>query len=66
MKKAKAIAGDKPSTFLKAGYKVVHYSAGSLLLQKGADLRLFHLTEFQDGTDPVHGTIVVSFVAKVP
>ena len=51
MKKAKAIAGDKPSTFLKAGYKVVHYSAGSLLLQKGADLRLFHLTEFQDGTD---------------
>ena len=35
MKKAKAIAGDKPSTFLKAGYKVVHYSAGSLYAAEG-------------------------------
>ena len=66
MKKAKVVLSDKPSAFLAAGYKIVQFSNGSLLLRKGTDLRLFHLTEHRDGSDPVHGNLVVSFVAKVP
>ena len=68
MKKAKkkVIPGDKPSAFLAAGYKVVDYSDGTLLLQKGDDLRLFKLTISRDGSDPVHGSVNVSFAAKVP
>jgi len=66
MKKAKVVLSDKPSAFLAAGYEIVQFSNGSLLLRKGTDLRLFHLTEYRDGSDPVHGSLVVSFVAKVP
>jgi hypothetical protein len=61
--KTKAPASDKPSAFLAAGYKVDEYSNGTLLLQKGADLRL---TKHRDGADPVHGNVVISFAAKVP
>jgi hypothetical protein len=64
--KKKVISSDKPSDFLAAGYTVVAYTNGSLLLQKGADLRLFSLTTHREGTDPVHGTITVSFAGKVP
>jgi hypothetical protein len=64
--KTKAPASDKPSAFLAAGYKVDEYSNGTLLLQKGADLRLFNLTKHRDGADPVHGNVVISFAAKVP
>ena len=60
------VSGDKPSAFLNAGYKVVSFSNGSLVLQKGSDLRLFHLAEYRDGSDPVHGNLVVTFAAKVP
>jgi hypothetical protein len=67
MKKAKkVVASDKPSAFLAAGYKVVEFSNGSLLLQRGSDLRLFRFTEYRSGSDPVHGSLIVSFVAKVP
>jgi hypothetical protein len=68
MKKAKkkTLTSDKPSDFLAADYKVVAYTNGSLLLQKGADLRLFNLTIHREGTDPVHGIITVSFAGKVP
>ncbi|MEA2951984.1 MAG: hypothetical protein QOF19_3098 [Alphaproteobacteria bacterium] len=65
-KKTKTVSNDKPSAFLAAGYKVVQFSNGSLLLQRGNDLRLFHFSEHRDGGDPVHGTLAVSFVAKVP
>ena len=65
-KKAKSIVSDKPSDFLAAGYQVVHFSDGALLLQKGADLRLFHLTVYREGGDPVHGRVSVSFAGKVP
>ena len=64
--KKKAIAADRPSAFLAAGYKVVDYSDGTLLLQKDGDLRLFKLTISRDGSDPVHGSVNVSFAAKVP
>jgi len=55
----------KPTT-PGAGYKVVSFSNGSLVPQKGSDLRLFHLAEYRDGSDPVHGNLVVTFAAKVP
>ena len=69
MKKArvsKIPSSGKPSDYLAAGYKIVHYSDGALLLQKRADLRLFHLTTHREGGDPVHGQVLVSFVGKVP
>jgi hypothetical protein len=64
--KTQAPASGKPSAFLAAGYKVVEYSNGTLLLQRGADLRLFELTKHREGGDPVHGAIIISFAAKVP
>jgi len=70
MKKRKAaksvLSSDKPSDYLGAGYQIVSYANGSLLLRKGTDMRLFHFAEYRDGSDPVHGNLVVSFVAKVP
>ena len=67
MKRAKpAPSSDKPSAFLAAGYKVVQFEGGTLLLQRGADLRLFRLAEYREGGDPVHGKLVVTFAAKVP
>lgn len=61
-----SVLRDKPSAFLAAGYKVVSFSNGSLVLQKASDLRLFHFAEYRDGSDPVHGNLVVTFAAKVP
>jgi hypothetical protein len=67
MKKAvKILSSDKPSDYLAAGYKIVGYSDGTLLLQKRSDLRLFHLTTLREGTDPMHAQGMVSFVGKVP
>jgi len=65
-KVSKILWSKKPSDYLAAGYKVIDYSSGSLLLQKGADLRLFHLTTHQEGGDPGSGQVLVSFMAKVP
>jgi len=69
MKKAKVskiLWSKKPSDYLAAGYKIVHYSDGALLLQKRADLRLFHLTTHSEGGEPLHGQVLVSFMGKVP
>jgi hypothetical protein len=70
MKKRKAatstVSSDKPSEYLAAGYQIVSYANGSLLLRKGIDLRLFHFAEQRDGADPLHGNLVVTFVGKVP
>lgn len=67
MKKAKAKKiANTPSALLAAGYKIVTYSNGTLLLQKGSDLRLFYVTVYRDGGDPTNGRIEVSFAGKVP
>ncbi len=47
-------------------YKIVTYTNGTLLLQKGSDLRLFYLTVYREGGDPTNGRIEVSFAGKVP
>jgi len=44
----------------------VTYTNGTLLLQKGSDLRLFYLTVYREGGDPTNGRIEVSFAGKVP
>jgi hypothetical protein len=69
MKKAKVtkvLSSIRPIDYLAAGFKVVEYSSGTLLLQKGADLRLFHLTSYQEGGAAGHGQVLVSFMGKVP
>ena len=67
MKRAKPVpSSDKPSDFLAAGWRFVQFESGALLLQKGADLRLFRLAEYREGSDPVRGRLVVTFAAKVP
>jgi ureidoglycolate hydrolase len=67
VKKAKAKKTAKtPSAFIAAGYKIVTYTNGTLLLQKGSDLRLFYLTVYREGGDPTNGRIEVSFAGKVP
>ena len=67
MKKAKVKNIAKtPSALIAAGYKIVTYTNGTLLLQKGSDLRLFHLTVYREGGDPTNGRIEVSFAGKVP
>jgi membrane-bound metal-dependent hydrolase YbcI (DUF457 family) len=66
-KPAKApLSSDKPSDYLAAGYQIVSYASGSLLLRKGSDLRLFHFTEHREGGHSLHGHLAVSFVARVP
>ena len=67
MKKAKVTKVAKtPSALIAAGYKIVTYTNGTLLLQKGSDLRLFYLTVYREGGDPTNGRIEVSFAGKVP
>jgi hypothetical protein len=67
VKRAKRVpSSGKPSDFLAAGYKLVHFENGTLLLQKGTDLRLFRLAEYREGSDPMGGKLVVTFAAKVP
>jgi hypothetical protein len=63
-KKIKTVNSTKPSDFLDAGYKVAAYN-GSLLLQRGADLRLFHFEEYREGGG-VQGNVIVKFAGKVP
>ena len=67
MKKAKVKKiPNTPSALVAAGYKIVTFTNGTLLLQKGSDLRLFYLTVYRDGGDPANGRIEVSFAGKVP
>jgi hypothetical protein len=63
-KKVKAVNSTKPSDFLAAGYTVAAFD-GSLLLQRGTDLRLFHFEEYREGGG-VQGKIIVKFTGKIP
>jgi hypothetical protein len=59
-----------PSKLLASGYKIVQSkieSGGlSLLLGKGKEHVLIRMSEYREGSDPVNGKLVITFVAKVP
>jgi hypothetical protein len=63
-KKLKTVNSTKPSDFLAAGYTVAAFD-GSLLLQRGTDLRIFHFEEYREGGD-VQGQVIVKFAGKIP
>jgi hypothetical protein len=68
--KSKAQPKVSPSKLLASGYKIVQSqieSGGlSLLLGKGAEHVLIRMSEYREGSDPVHGRLVITFVGKVP
>jgi hypothetical protein len=66
----KAAIKVSPSKLMAAGYKIVQSQIEpgglSLLLAKGAEHRLVRMSDYRDGTNPVNGKLVVTFVATVP